>query len=234
MERKTLIKIGAIIFIPILVVIIFNWNSIAMSFQAPNIWTVVLIMGAILAIPFLIMIGEYVQTKLKLRLHGSLVTKINKTLPQETRIENARKFINNLRETDYALTSYGPQSMGMELVNCYLSPSRDDAIPWDLYIFTTVEVLPTMNPSISGIGHTTGIRPDELFYVFENAVTGECDLRKFKRVEDAIEALDKQWRSGVKVISASEYEKEALKGFFEQKGKIAADKSENKEGDNAK
>ena len=226
MKRNTILKVIAILFIPAMVYLIFNFNAIMAGLASlnPNSIFVVSIV-LITAFPFLWYLGKWIQLKLDWKIHSSMtqMTKTKKALKPEVRYKNARECINFHRQTDPHLMANDGREM--IIIRHEPSPSREDAIQWDMFVFTTTEEHTNWNP-ITGLD---GVSPDKLFYVFVNSMTGESYLMRFDDHLKAQEYFRHLWQSGVKKVEASEFEKRALTGFFEEKGKLAAHKDEDKE-----
>ena len=184
-----------------------------------------------LAAPFLWFAGIFIQAKLFSGMHSNIAgTKSKQAQDIRKRIKSARECINQHRMTDDTLMANDGREM--VIVRHEPSPSREDAIQWDLFMFTTTNERANWNPA-TGLD---GIPADKLFYVVVNSMTLEYYLMRFDEHNEAQTYFRNLWQSGVKKIEASEFEKVALQGFAQSLGSEAAKKSgddkKEKEGDN--
>ena len=226
---KRMIKILTIPAVLILVYTVFNWNTVLLALEGQVI-ILYLIVLLCLILPGYIVSETWIAPYLFRKQHGTLTgsAKVNKAMKPEKRRKLAREYINELRMTDPAMQA--ANGYEMVLIRNEPSPSRDDAIQWDMFVFTTTQEASDWNPML-GID---GISWDKLFYIIENSMTGECNLMRFDSHEDAQKYLWKLWQSGVMKIEASEYDKIMKRGFAQQLGgeiakKTVDDKKEEEE-----
>ncbi len=228
MERKTIIKIMAALFIPLMIYSFFNWDMIIGGIQTLSALSVIVVIFLlILGIPFVWFLGMFIQAKLLNRMHGSITAKPKNALKMEKRIEFARKCINDHRMTDPIMMSDNGREM--VIIRHEPSPSREDAIQWDIFLFTTTDERANWNP-MTGLD---GIPHDKLFYVITNSMTGESYLMRFEQHDEAQKYFRNLWQSGVMKIEATEYDKAlrtaVLQGIGSEVGKKAIHKEDDED-----
>lgn len=235
MERKTIFKIMAAAFVPLLIYVIYNWQMISTGLYTINVYTMIIIITGIMLLPFGWFLGLFIQAwVLQKAGHKLLPTTKTKALDPIKREENARMFVNRQRMTDHVMRA--TSGMEMEMIRSYLSSSREDTVQWDLYAFVSSEdVPPNWNPRFG----VENVPAEKIFYVVENAMTGECSLDFFDNWEEAKKELDRKWSSGITRDRTTELEKNVLnsmvQGFGAKKGAAAAEsqeKNKNKEESN--
>ena len=203
MERKTIIKIMAALFVPVMIYTFFNLDIIISGFQTLNAMSVFIgVLLILFGLPFAFMIGKIIQAKWDIKAHGAITgTKTKKAQDMKKRIKIARECINQHRMTDpHMMANNGRE---MVIIRHEPSPSREDAIQWDLFTFTTTEEKSNWNPLL-GID---GIAADKVFYVYVNSMTLEYYLMRFDNYDDASDFLMKLWQSGIMKVEASELDK---------------------------
>lgn len=213
MKKKIMAKILSIPFIIFIAVIWFNWETVVNIFSTTGTYLIILLCF----LPIGYLIGEWINLKFKMKAgHALTSTKLKEVLKQEHREKNARECLNRHRMIDPNLDA--TYSQPMEIISREASPSRDDAVQWELFAFTTQEQYSNWNPVMG----TDGIPSEFIFYVYVNCHTGEAYFRRFERYDDAVQKLDNLWMKGVKKHEASEFEKHSKRAFDEEMAKLAA------------
>lgn len=221
MQKKKLIKLLSIPMIIIIAIIWFNWSLVVATFSSTGTYIIILLC----AVPPGILTGEYINAKFRMKIgHDMMGTKLKNVMKQEQREKNARECLNRHRMIDPNLSAMANQEM--EIVAREPSPSRQDAIQWEIFAFTSQEQKAKWNP-LMGID---GIPSEYIFYVTVNCHTGEAYFRRFESYEDAVQKLDTLWIKGVEKREKSPLEKQAEMGMAEELGKLTAhNKSESDE-----
>lgn len=226
MEKKTVFKLLSVLFIILLPIIYFNWGVVSAGLLSFNQYSIVIIILGLLALGPAYLFGKWLELKAHVRTIGSIsTTKLKQVLKQEQREKNARECLNRFRKTDPYLMATRHQEM--EIISRIPSPSRDDAVQWEMFVFTTEEEYANFDPSI-GI---EGIAPERLFFVMVNCHTGESYFQKFENYDAALEWLRNIWNWGIKKIEASEIEKQLASGVLQGMGMEAAKSSSSDSGD---
>lgn len=237
MNKRKIFMIITIISIIVLPLLYFNWATLTTGIGVTYMALLTILILILAAGPLYLTI-EFVLTKLKLRYGHSLTatTKMGKMLPQKVLDKNALFRVNDNRGTDSAQIAEG--ELPMTKLFTATASRRDDAISWVLQAFTTSDMYATRTHRIGQEEHEIPL--EKVWFVFQDGHNGysyEMPGTMFNNLQEVYDELWRKWKAGIsKTDESAEFGKTILSGIAEgigqEKGKQAAQKKEEKEGNN--